>query len=137
MKTQHARLCVTIPTLLLAATLLLVNIHHSSAPFPASVAAPEKIETPYGVLHMDAILTYAPSTRLHVQKALTAFQAGQRGRQMVGDFKLQNVAGGFMTSDDLKDKVTVVDIWAPWCEWCVEEIPIYNRLYGAFEGHDF
>jgi thiol-disulfide isomerase/thioredoxin len=96
MKTQHARLYVAIPTLLLATTLLLVNVHHDST-----------------------------------------FQAAQAGHQTVGSFKLQNVAGGFMTSEDLKDKVTVVDIWAPWCEWCVGEIPIYNRLYDAFEGHDF
>jgi thiol-disulfide isomerase/thioredoxin len=41
-----------------------------------------------------------------------------------------------MTSEDLKGKVTVVDLWATWCGHCVEEIPIYNQLYDAFQGQD-
>ena len=62
------------------------------------------------------------------QQASTGSQVAQAGRDTVSYFKLQNVAGGFMTSEDLKGEVTVVDLWATWCEPCVEEIPIYNQL---------
>jgi thiol-disulfide isomerase/thioredoxin len=136
MKTQQAWLFLTLLILFPAATLPVVSTYKNSTPIPASVPAPEKVETPYGKAHMDAILNYSPSTRMRLQQASTGFQAAQAGRQTVASFKLQNVAGGFMTSEDLKGKVTVVDIWATWCEWCVEEVPIYNHLYDAFEGHD-
>ncbi len=41
-----------------------------------------------------------------------------------------------MTSDDLKGKVTVVDVWATWCRFCIEEIPKYNQLYDSLESKD-
>jgi cytochrome c biogenesis protein CcmG, thiol:disulfide interchange protein DsbE len=82
------------------------------------------------------ILICSPSARMRLQQASTGFQAAQT-ETPVGYFKLEKVAGGFMTSEDLKGKVTVVDLWATWCQPCIEEIPIYNRLHAAFEGgHD-
>jgi thiol-disulfide isomerase/thioredoxin len=67
---------------------------------------------------------------------VTGLQAAQAGRQTVPEFRLQNVAGGYMTSEDLKGKVTVVDLWATWCGHCAEEVSIYNQLYDTFEGQD-
>jgi len=66
----------------------------------------------------------------------TGLQAGQKERDVVAYFKVDNVAGGFMTSEELKGKVTVVDLWATWCTPCAEEIPIYNQLYDAYQGQD-
>jgi thiol-disulfide isomerase/thioredoxin len=136
MKTQQAWLFLTLLILLLAATLSVVGTYNHSTPISASVPAPEKVDTPYGMVHMDAILTYSPSTRMRLHQTATSFQAAQAGRQTVPYFKLQNVAGGFMTSEDLKGKVTVIDLWATWCHWCAEEVPIYNQLYDSFQGHD-
>jgi thiol-disulfide isomerase/thioredoxin len=75
-----------------------------------------------------AILICSPT----FNRVLTA----QVKRDVRPSFKLQNVAGGFMSSEDLKGKVAVVDVWATWCHPCVEEIPIFNQLYDAFEGQD-
>jgi thiol-disulfide isomerase/thioredoxin len=135
MKTQQAWLFLRVPILLLAATLPVLSTYKTSTSTPASIPAPEKVETPYGTV-WDAILTYSPSTRMRLQQASTGFQAAQAGRQKVAHFKLQNVAGGFMSSEDLKGKVSVVDLWATWCSPCAEEVPIYNQLYNAFEGQD-
>jgi len=66
----------------------------------------------------------------------TTSPVGQDGCGRVAHFKLPNVDGGFMTSEELKGKVIVVDVWATWCGPCASEIPIYNRLYKAFEGQD-
>jgi thiol-disulfide isomerase/thioredoxin len=63
-------------------------------------------------------------------------QAAQARPATVGNFKLQNVAGGLMSSDDLKGKVAVVDMFAVWCGPCKEEIPIFNQLYDTFKGRD-
>ncbi len=83
-----------------------------------------------------AISICSPSARMRLHQASTGLQAAQAERGAVAYFKLENIAGGFMTSEDLKGKVTVVDLWATWCPPCVEEIPIYNELYDAFRGQD-
>ena len=70
------------------------------------------------------------------QQSPTHFFANQPKRDTVADFKLENVAGGFMTSEDLKGKVAVVDLWATWCALCIYEIPIYKRLHDSFQGQD-
>jgi cytochrome c biogenesis protein CcmG, thiol:disulfide interchange protein DsbE len=84
------------------------------------------------IIVIGAISICSPSARMRLHQAST-LQAAQAERDAVPYFKLENVAGGFMTSEDLKGKVTVVDLWATWCKPCVDEIPIYNRLYDAFE----
>jgi thiol-disulfide isomerase/thioredoxin len=80
------------------------------------------------VVIIGAILICSPAcTRVH---------AAQMERDVRPSFKLQNVAGGFMTNEDLKGKVAVVDLWATWCGPCIGEIPIFNQLYDAFQGKD-
>ena len=88
------------------------------------------------VVVIGAISICSSSTRMGLPQGSTGLQAAHAERDAVSYFKLENVAGGFMTSEDLKGKVTVVDLWATWCHLCVEEIPIYNRLYDAFRDQD-
>ena len=51
-------------------------------------------------------------------------------------FELENIAGGTTRSADLKGKVSVVDIWATWCEPCITEIPKFNRLFEEYKDND-
>src|SRR5262249_2860912 len=88
------------------------------------------------IVVISAILICLPSARMQSQQVSTGPQATRGQREPVGQFNLSNIAGGFMTSEDLKGKVTVVDIWASWCHPCVEEIPIFNRLYDSFASED-
>jgi peroxiredoxin len=44
------------------------------------------------------------------------------------DFSLPKLDGQTLRSDDLKDKIFVMDFWATWCENCVSEIPEFNKL---------
>jgi thiol-disulfide isomerase/thioredoxin len=62
--------------------------------------------------------------------------AAQAKRNTVANFKLENIAGGVMTNEDLMGKVAVVDLWATWCALCIHEIPIYKELHNSFEGQD-
>ena len=81
---------------------------------------------------ISAILICSP----FAQKASTGSQAARTECDTVAAFKLPNIAGEFMTSEDLKGKVTVVDVWATWCGPCMQDIPTYNQLYDAFVGQN-
>src|SRR5262245_52003352 len=44
------------------------------------------------------------------------------------EFNLERIAGGKVSSADLKGKVAIIDFWATWCDPCKEEVPDYNKL---------
>jgi thiol-disulfide isomerase/thioredoxin len=89
------------------------------------------------IVLIGAISICSASARMGLHQTSTRRpQAAPAERAAVGPFKLENLAGGFMTNEDIKGKVAVVDLWATWCKPCANEIPIYNRLYDAFQGQD-
>ena len=88
------------------------------------------------IVLIGAISICSASARMGLHQTSTRPQAAPAERAAVGPFKLENLAGGFMTNEDIKGKVAVVDLWATWCKPCANEIPIYNRLYDAFQGQD-
>jgi len=51
-------------------------------------------------------------------------------------FELENIAGGTTKSADLRGNVSVVDIWATWCEPCITEIPKFNHLFEEYRNKD-
>jgi thiol-disulfide isomerase/thioredoxin len=83
-----------------------------------------------------AVLICLPSARMQSQQTSTCQWNAQADRNTVVQFDLQNIAGGSITSEDLKGKVTVVDVWATWCQPCISEIPKYNELYDSLESND-
>ena len=54
--------------------------------------------------------------------------------QMAPVWKLKDLAGNEVRSEQFKGKVVVIDFWATWCVPCIGEIPGYIELqkkYGA------
>lgn len=49
----------------------------------------------------------------------------------VPQFSLPQLDGRTLGSDELKDKIVVLDFWATWCENCASEIPEFNKLLEA------
>ena len=49
-------------------------------------------------------------------------------------FRVNDLAGKKFTSNQLKGRLTVLDVWATWCEPCIEDIPMFNRLYAKYGG---
>jgi thiol-disulfide isomerase/thioredoxin len=52
------------------------------------------------------------------------------------DFKLPDLAGKEFKSSQLKGSVVVLDLWATWCEPCIADIPIFNRLHEKYAGRE-
>jgi thiol-disulfide isomerase/thioredoxin len=78
-----------------------------------------------------AIFLASPSARA---QAAQGRRGGTTGT--TPSFSLQKVSGGTLSSDDLKGKVTVIDVWATWCGHCLDEVKIYNQLYNEFQNQD-
>jgi thiol-disulfide isomerase/thioredoxin len=75
-----------------------------------------------------------PSTRTALLEMWSSVQTAEAGRDTVSHFNLENIAGGRTTLDDLRGKVAVIDLWATWCQPCLEEVPKYNELAKNYQG---
>ena len=49
-------------------------------------------------------------------------------------FRVTDLAGKPFTSEQLKGSLTVLDVWATWCEPCIDDIPMFNRLHAKYAG---
>ena len=48
------------------------------------------------------------------------------------DFKLADLNGKEFKSSQLKGSIIVLDLWATWCEPCVADLPMFNRLHEKY-----
>ncbi|NLK86763.1 MAG: TlpA family protein disulfide reductase [Clostridiaceae bacterium] len=47
---------------------------------------------------------------------------------MVPDFTLRDLDGNDVTLSDYRGKIVVLNFWAVWCRYCIEEMPDFNEL---------
>ena len=50
------------------------------------------------------------------------------------EFNLPQITGHSIKSGDLKGNIVVLDLWAAWCEPCLQEIPRFNGLAEKYKG---
>ena len=50
------------------------------------------------------------------------------------DFDLRTLAGGDVSLSHLRGSVVVINFWTSWCPPCKAEMPVLQRLNGAFQG---
>jgi thiol-disulfide isomerase/thioredoxin len=81
-----------------------------------------------------AALPSARTVLLKTWSTWSSDQTAEAGRDTVSYFDLENIAGGRTTLADIKGKVAVVDLWATWCQPCLDEIPKYNELTRRYQG---
>lgn len=51
-------------------------------------------------------------------------------------FNLKTIEGKTITEEDLKGKITVVNVWATWCHNCLNEIEDLNSLAQKYKDDD-
>lgn len=44
------------------------------------------------------------------------------------DFKLKDLNGKDVKLSDYRGKIVILNFWAVWCKYCVEEMPEFNKL---------
>lgn len=53
-------------------------------------------------------------------------------------FEVQSISGGWLSSDLLKGKVTLINFWATWCPPCRAEFPLLQKdIYDSIKEKDF
>ena len=52
----------------------------------------------------------------------------ETGPKKVSEFNLKNYAGESVTFKDIRNDVVVINFWASWCPFCVNELPDFVEL---------
>jgi thiol-disulfide isomerase/thioredoxin len=100
------------------------KVTQSEAMKPAVMASPAKTET-----------MPAPTAMAKPVAATDAATAKPASLPTLGPapaWKLQDLAGKTISSDQFRGKVVVVDFWATWCPPCRAEIPGYTQLQAKY-----
>ena len=53
---------------------------------------------------------------------------------VVPEFELPLLGGGTLSSDELKGRPVVINVWASWCGPCRQEAPEFERIWKAYRG---
>lgn len=80
-----------------------------------------------------ALLVGAALVSVGVWVALRA----PRGPVLAPAFVLPDLTGKVVRLDDLRGKVVLLNVWATWCQPCVEEMPTLESLSRRMAGRDF
>lgn len=81
------------------------------------------------VLFMLVVLIYGLLTR----RAADPGDGLPRVGQPLADFTLPDLHGRSVQLSELRGKVVFINIWATWCQPCIDEMPTIQRLYDLLQ----
>jgi thiol-disulfide isomerase/thioredoxin len=53
------------------------------------------------------------------------------------DFELMDLDGNMVKLSDLKGKNLIINFWATWCPYCIDEMPDLQKLHDKYKNDDF
>ena len=53
------------------------------------------------------------------------------------DFELMDLDGNLVRLSDLKGNNLIINFWATWCPYCIEEMPDLQKLHDKYKDDDF
>jgi peroxiredoxin len=62
-------------------------------------------------------------------KSPTASVEGTQVGNLAPDFQLQNLDGQTVSLGNLQGKPVLINFWATWCGYCVDEMPYIQEIY--------
>ncbi len=54
----------------------------------------------------------------------------------VDNYTFVSLDGTALGNQSLAGKVVVLDMWATWCGWCFEGLPLLDRVYSKYQGNN-
>jgi peroxiredoxin len=72
---------------------------------------------------------------LIMMSAIHFFETPSKG-DVALPFTLKDTAGNEISLESERGKVVLLHFWAPWCEVCMAEVPVIEKLYDDFKGRD-
>lgn len=58
-------------------------------------------------------------------------------KRLIPDLELVTMAGDYLTTDDLRGRVVLIDVWGTWCAPCRAAVPELKRLAGRMKKAPF
>ena len=66
---------------------------------------------------------------LTILGVLASAALAQNPGQLAHEFTLVNKNGQMVRMDDFKDQAIVINAWATWCSFCIDEIPLFQQVH--------
>jgi len=68
-----------------------------------------------------------------LQQSTAASETSQKDKIMAPDFTLRDMDGKDVTLSDYNGKIVILNFWAVWCKYCIQEMPDLNELNKELE----
>jgi thiol-disulfide isomerase/thioredoxin len=92
---------------------------------------------PEGIAELKLYLQQAPKGS-YVELARKLIDNPRRARENYApDFSFTSSDGDYVTLEELRGKVVVLDFWATWCGPCRESVPELRNLYKRYSNQPF
>lgn len=109
-----------------------VNADYAEARYNLGVVLLQQNRDPEGTAELKKYVELAPN-QFNSADARKMIENPRRAREpFAPDFSITTADGEYISLDDLKGKVVLLDFWGTWCPPCVASLPALRSLHKKF-----